>query len=276
MQPDAAGFVVSTFYHFTHLSHLDELQLELHARAAALEITGTILLAPEGINATIAGRRSGIESFLTVLGRDPRFVGLTTKESSASGPPFDRLKVRLKKEIVALGRPDISPLNGVGSYVPPKEWNALISDPDTIVVDTRNHFEVRIGTFERAVDPNTRDFREFSAWAQEALSPHRHKRIAMFCTGGIRCEKATALLVAEGYENVFHLEGGILKYLEQVPEQESLWRGDCFVFDRRVALTHGLKHGSHVMCERCGEPYPKSESECPRCPTIDPTEPQPK
>lgn len=223
-------------------------------------IVGTVLLATEGINGTVAGPADGIAAFLAFLRGDPRFADLVSKESYAVEQPFQRMKVRLKREIVTLGRPEADPNKQVGAYIEPKDWNALIGRDDVILVDTRNDYEVKIGTFEGAMDPKTRTFREFPAYVRDNLDPVRHKRVAMFCTGGIRCEKATAYMLAQGFEEVYHLKGGILKYLEEVPPEQSLWRGECFVFDERVALAHGVELGMHVMCPRCGTPVLKDAS----------------
>ncbi|MCC7252821.1 rhodanese-related sulfurtransferase [Hyphomicrobium sp.] len=261
---------VTAFYNFVTLADLPTLRASLLAAASEHGIKGTILIAPEGINATIAGPDEGIRRMLAWLRADARFAGLASKESYADEIPFGRLKVRIKREIVTLRRPEADPSQQVGTYVKPEHWNALIEDPDVIVIDTRNAYEVGIGTFKRAVDPATRAFSEFPDFVAANLDPARHKRIAMFCTGGIRCEKASSYLVSQGFPEVYHLEGGILKYLETIPSEESLWQGECFVFDERVALEHGVKPGSHVMCRHCGYPV-AAEGEsahaphCPRC-----------
>lgn len=208
-------------------------------------LRGTLLLAEEGINGTIAGTAEAVEELLDELARGPLFEGrlgdLRLRRSSAATMPFRRMKVKLKQEIVTLGRPDVDPSERVGTYVEPEDWNTLIRDPETLVIDARNRFEFELGTFERATDPETRKFSQFPGFVARALDPARHRRIAMFCTGGIRCEKASSLLLAEGFAEVYHLKGGILRYLEEVPAEESLWRGECFVFDERVALGHGLR-----------------------------------
>ena len=220
-------------------------------------ICGTLLLAREGINGTIAGAPDALPAFLAFLRDLPGLSEIEVKHSTASEQPFYRMKVRLKKEIVTMGVPDIDPNRSVGTYVAPKDWNALISDPDTIVIDTRNDYETAIGMFEGAVDPETESFRDFPAWA-EAFKARQHnapaRRIAMYCTGGIRCEKSTALMKEMGFEEVYHLQGGILKYLEDVPEAESLWKGQCFVFDQRVSVGHGLAEGGLAQCFACRRP----------------------
>ena len=220
---------------------------------------GTILLAHEGINGTIAGPDAGIESVLGWLRAKPEFAGLDVKFSLAEEPPFLRMKVRLKKEIVTLGAPEVDATNDAGTYVSPENWNELINDPDVIVVDTRNEYEVAIGTFKGAENPGTTSFRELPKWVDEHLDAARETKIAMFCTGGIRCEKSTALLKSKGYENLFHLQGGILKYLEKIPEEESLWEGECFVFDQRVSVKHGLIPGKYDLCHACRMPIDAHE-----------------
>jgi UPF0176 protein len=241
----AMPFKVAALYQFAALPDFRELRDPLRALAAGLEIKGTVLLAQEGINGTVAGVDDGIDAFVHALQHGPLFGGrldnLELKFSTATEMPFQRLKVRLKKEIVTLGDTAVDPTQLVGTYVEPSDWNALISAPDTLVIDTRNAFEVAMGTFEGAIDPNIKSFGQFKAFAAEKLDPAKHRKIAMFCTGGIRCEKASAYLLARGFDEVYHLKGGILRYLEGVPEQDSRWRGECFVFDERVALGHGLR-----------------------------------
>lgn len=251
---------VTAFYKFVAVADPSALREDLRAFAGARGIKGTILIAPEGINGTVAGADSGIRELLAHLRADPRFADLVSKESCADAPPFGRLKVRLKREIVTLRRPEADPTERVGTYVPPDEWNALISDPDVLVLDTRNAYEVAIGTFRRAVDPETRTFGEFPDFVDAHLDPARHTRVAMFCTGGIRCEKASAYLLAKGFPEVYHLEGGILKYLETVAPEDSLWQGACFVFDERVALEHSVTPGTHVMCRACGAPVAEGDA----------------
>jgi UPF0176 protein len=236
---------VAALYQFAALPDFRELREPLRALAAGLGIKGSVLLAHEGINGTVAGGDEGIDAFVRELQNGPLFSGrldnLELKFSSAAEMPFQRLKVRLKKEIVTLGDTAVDPTQRVGTYVEPSDWNELISAPDTLVIDTRNAFEVAMGTFEGAIDPGIRSFGQFKKFAAEKLDPAKHRKIAMFCTGGIRCEKASAYLLAQGFDEVYHLRGGILRYLEGVPEQESRWRGECFVFDERVALGHGLR-----------------------------------
>jgi len=231
---------VSAFYKFTPLPHVEALRAPLLASCRADGIKGTILLAPEGMNGTIAGEPDALARVMAFIRSLPDFADLESKESHAEDMPFQRMKVRLKKEIVTMGVPGIDPQRLVGSYVAPEEWNALISDPDVLVIDTRNGFEYEAGTFRGAVDPGTRSFGEFPAYVARELAREKTRRIAMFCTGGIRCEKATSYMRQQGFENVFHLKGGILKYLETVPAAESLWQGACFVFDEREGLGHGL------------------------------------
>lgn len=233
---------ISAFYHFAPLPDYEALRQPLLETAEAAGVRGSILLANEGVNGTIAGTEEGIAEVVAWLRSDPRLAGLQEKASWAERIPFARLKVRLKREIVSLGVEGIDPTRQVGSYVAPQDWNALISDPDVLVIDTRNDYEVAFGTFEGASSPDTRSFRAFPDWLRrqrdEASAP---RKVAMFCTGGIRCEKATALLLSEGFEEVYHLDGGILNYLEKVPQENSLWRGDCFVFDERIAVDHTLR-----------------------------------
>jgi UPF0176 protein len=245
---------VAAFYQFAALSDFRELREPLRALAASLGIRGSVLLAHEGINGTVAGHDEAIDAFVGELQYGCLFNGrldnLELKFSTAELMPFQRLKVRLKKEIVTLGDSAVDPTRRVGAYVEPEDWNALISAPDTLVIDTRNAFEVAMGTFEGAIDPGIKSFGQFREFATQKLDPAKHRKIAMFCTGGIRCEKASAYLLAHGFDEVYHLKGGILRYLEGVPENESRWRGECFVFDERVALGHGLREqktgdGSH-------------------------------
>lgn len=254
--------VVAAFYKFVRLDDLTELQESIRSICAEQGLCGTILLAEEGINGTIAGSRSGIDAVLGDLRSDPRLIDLEHKESLAECPPFDRLKVRLKQEIVPLGVPTVNPADRAGVYVEPQQWNQLISDPNVLVLDTRNDYEVAIGTFQGAENPQTQAFRQFPEYAQQ-LDPDRHPKIAMFCTGGIRCEKASAYLLSQGFPEVYHLKGGILKYLEEVPAAESLWQGECFVFDQRVAVTHGLEIGSYDACRACGRPIAESDKALP-------------
>jgi UPF0176 protein len=236
---------VAALYQFAALPDFRELREPLRAFCAGLGLKGSILLAAEGINGTVAGSDDGIDALIAELQQGALFGGrlnhLELKFSRAEAMPFGRMKVRLKKEIVSLGEPAADPTLQVGIYVDPADWNALIASPDMLVIDTRNAFEVAIGTFEGALDPGIASFGQFRNFVAQQLDPAKHKKIAMFCTGGIRCEKASSLLLAEGFAEVYHLTGGILKYLEEVPEAESRWRGECFVFDERVALGHGLR-----------------------------------
>jgi UPF0176 protein len=247
-------FVVVTLYKFVDLPDFIDLQKPIQDCCKNNQIMGTLLLAKEGINGTIAGSREGIDGVLTFLRTEKRFADLEHKESYADTIPFYRMKVRLKKEIVTLGAPGVNPNKLVGTYITPEQWNALLADPEVTVIDTRNSYEVDIGTFKNAQNPSTKSFREFPAYVRKNLDPKKHKKIAMFCTGGIRCEKASSFMLSEGFENVFHLQGGILKYLEQIPVHESQWEGECFVFDNRVVVTHGLKQGSYQQCFGCRHP----------------------
>jgi UPF0176 protein len=248
------SFVVVAFYKFVALSDCQTLRQWLVDRCTQLDIKGTILLATEGINGTIAGSRSNIDAILSELRHQPQFTDLDWKESFAESPPFDRLKVKIKLEIVTLGFPEIDPATQVGTYVSPEDWNALISDPDVTVIDTRNEFEVAIGSFEGAENPRTRSFRDFPKFVQQTLNPATHRKVALFCTGGIRCEKASAYLLSQGFPEVYHLKGGILKYLETVPAEESLWNGQCFVFDQRISVEHRLTPVPYQLCSKCGQP----------------------
>lgn len=224
-------------------------------------VKGTLLLANEGINGTISGSQEGIETVLAFLNQDDRLAGATYKLSYHDENPFQRTKVKLKKEIVTMGVEGIDPNQVVGTYVKPKDWNALISDPDVLLVDTRNDYEIEIGTFENAVNPNTENFRQFPDYVKKNLDKNKHKKVAMFCTGGIRCEKSTAYMKEQGFEEVYHLEGGILKYLEEVPATETMWKGECFVFDNRVAVNHDLERGSYDQCYACRFPITEEEKQ---------------
>ncbi|MBD1880917.1 MULTISPECIES: rhodanese-related sulfurtransferase [unclassified Coleofasciculus] len=255
--------VVVAFYKFVKLPDFADKQDPLLSHCKRQGIRGTILLAAEGINGTIAGSREAIDSVLSFLRSDPRLVDLEHKESYADSPPFDRMKVRLKKEIVTLGLPEIDPSDRVGTYVSPQAWNELISDPEVTIIDTRNDYEVTIGTFKRAQNPKTASFRQFPTYVRNNLDPSKHKKVALFCTGGIRCEKATSFMMAQGFQEVYHLKGGILKYLEEVPPEDSLWQGECFVFDQRVAVREGLEIGTHEMCPRCGHPISEADQTSP-------------
>lgn len=247
-------YTIAALYHFTRFDDPAALRARLLKATAAHGITGTLLLAREGINGTIAGSRVGIDAILEVIRSLPGCADLEWKESSSAEPPFGRMKVRLKKEIVTMGQPDVDPTAAVGRYVDPAEWNDLIASDDVAIIDTRNDYEVAIGTFEGAIDPETKSFGEFPAWWEANKDRFHNKRVAMFCTGGIRCEKSTNYLMSQGVEEVFHLKGGILKYLEEVPAQESSWNGECFVFDGRVSVGHGLQEGPHVLCHACRRP----------------------
>lgn len=246
--------IVAALYHFTRLPDPAALRAPLLATATRHGVKGSLLLAGEGINGTVAGPREGIDALLARIRALPGCADLEWKEATAATMPFGRMKVRLKREIVTMGQPDIDPLARVGHYVLARDWNALISDPDVAVIDTRNDYEISIGTFQGAVDPQTRSFGEFPAWWQANKDRFHNKRVAMFCTGGIRCEKSTNYLLGQGVKDVFHLKGGILKYLEEVPQDESLWQGQCFVFDERVSVGHGLTPGPHHFCRACRRP----------------------
>ena len=271
-------YVVAAFYKFVPLKNLSELKNYLYNLCKDSDIFGTILLAPEGINGTIAGTQTSIKNIFNWFRDQSRFCGLEVKYSKDTSIPFHRLKVRLKKEIVTMGKRSVNPSATVGTYVQPKDWNSLIKKQNTVIIDTRNHYEVEIGTFNNALNPKTNSFREFPAWVTSTLEKmpdiNKKSRIAMFCTGGIRCEKATSYLKEQGYQNVFHLEGGILKYFEDVSGKENLWKGECFVFDNRVSLKKNLEPGEYSMCHACRMPIADTDlaSEnyspglhCPKC-----------
>lgn len=271
-------YLTAAFYKFVELPDFTALKAPLLACCEANQVKGIILLATEGINSTIAGPAAGVHAVLAYLRRDPRLADLQHKEAWSNKPPFYRMKVRLKQEIVTMGVPDISPTHMAGTYVKPADWNALISDPEVVVVDTRNDYEVGIGTFAGALNPDIKSFAQLPNWVAQApaLNPSNGKKpkVAMFCTGGIRCEKSTALLRAQGFDEVYHLEGGILKYLETVPETQSLWHGQCFVFDERVSVGHGLVPGQHGLCRACRQPLEEADLaspwfeagvSCPKC-----------
>jgi len=283
-EPHPPAYTVAALYRFVRVDEPPALRDTLHERMTRARLTGTLLVAPEGINGTIAGPNKTLRSFVADLQRDPRFADLDVKWSSATDAPFRKTRVRLKKEIVTLGVPDLDPrdADATGTYVEPRDWNALLDDPAVTVIDTRNDYEVAIGTFDTAtgpaVNPDTPDFRSFPAFAADKLDPATHKKVAMFCTGGIRCEKSTALLKARGFAEVYHLRGGVLRYLEEVPGPESRWRGACFVFDRRVAVTRSaegeLLETDHELCFACGWPTTPDDRAhasyvagvaCPRC-----------
>ena len=267
-------FVVCALYRFVRLEDYQALRDPLQALLTQHGIRGTLLLAPEGINGTVAGSRTGIDTLRAWLDRDTRLAGIDCKESFADVMPFKRTKVRLKREIVTLDVAGIDPNRDAGTYVEPAEWNALISDPEILLIDSRNDYEVRVGSFRNAVNPNTSSFREFPAFVESQLNRERHKKIAMFCTGGIRCEKSTAYLKQQGFEEVFHLKGGILKYLEVVKQEDSLWEGECFVFDERITVNHALQPGQYRQCHACRMPLSPTEVadsryehgvSCPHC-----------
>lgn len=256
---------VAALYHFTRFEDRDAVRAALVKACTDADIKGTLLVAREGLNGTIAGSDEGIGAILAFIGTLPGCADFDHKLSRAATMPFKRMKVRLKAEIVTMGQPDIDPLETVGHYVAPEDWNALIADPDTIVIDTRNDYEVALGTFRGAVDPETRSFREFPDWFRnhrDALLDGK-KKVAMFCTGGIRCEKSTAFLKAEGIDDVYHLKGGILKYLETVPQARSMWDGECFVFDERVSVGHGLALGQAQLCAACNKPVSADDRASP-------------
>jgi UPF0176 protein len=255
--------VVAALYRFAALPDFVALKDPLYQLMIEHEVRGTLLLAKEGINGTIAGSRQGIDRILDWLKSDPRFANLEAKESYVDTPPFYRTKVKLKKEIVTMGVEGIDPKDIVGTYVEPADWNALIADPEVLVLDTRNKYEVDIGSFENAINPETDSFRELPAYVEKHLDPVKHKKVAMFCTGGIRCEKSTAFLKRQGFNEVYHLKGGILKYLEEVPETESKWRGECFVFDNRVTVNHQLEKGQYDQCHACRRPITEDDKQSP-------------
>lgn len=246
--------IVASFYHFTHFEDPAVLREPLLDQLSSHDLRGTVLLAPEGFNGTLASSRTDVDSALEVLRALPNSMALEHKESYAETMPFYRLKVRLKKEIVTMGVPGVDPSAKVGTYVAPKDWNDLITDPETIVIDARNDFEIQIGTFEGAINPKTNSFGELPQWLEEHRAELVNKKVAMFCTGGIRCEKATSYLKGRGIEDVFHLKGGILQYLENIPESDSRWHGECFVFDGRVSVKHDLRLGDYELCHACRSP----------------------
>jgi UPF0176 protein len=267
-------FTVCALYQFVRLDDFEAFRTPLRELMVELEVKGTILLALEGLNGTISGSKASIDGVIQFLQDDGRFDNLEIKFSHSEATPFKRLKVKLKKEIVTLGVEHVNPLSSVGTYIDPQDWNALISDPDVVLIDTRNNYEYEIGSFKGAINPNTETFREFPTYTKDNLEQYRGKKVAMFCTGGIRCEKSTAYLKSQGFDTVYHLHGGILKYLEEVDEDQSLWQGECFVFDDRVAVKHNLEQGQYDQCHACRYPitdedkqhphYEKGVS-CPRC-----------
>ena len=266
--------VVAAFYKFAKLPDFKQLQAPFLEFCLSVNINGTILLAEEGVNGTVAGSRGSIDSLMAFLKTEPRLHDIDHKESFTNELPFDRMKVKLKKEIVPLGVSTVDPNELVGTYVSAEDWNELISDPEMIIVDTRNDYEVDIGTFKNAIDPKTKRFRDFPAFVSDNLNPDKHKKVAMFCTGGIRCEKASSYMLQQGFKEVFHLKGGILKYLEKIPADKSLWDGECFVFDQRIAVGNGLIVGDHEQCYACRHPVSPQDREsskfrlgvsCPYC-----------
>jgi UPF0176 protein len=271
-------YLTTAMYHFVSLPHFKTLREPLLQFCISREIKGTFLLADEGINGTVAGTEKSILELLGFLKNDSLFEGnfknLSHKESWSNKHPFYRMKVKLKKEIVTLGVPGVSPTKMVGQYVKPQDWNSIISDPEVILIDTRNDYEYAIGSFKNAINPETQTFREFPEYVKTHFDPKKHKKVAMFCTGGIRCEKASSFMMSEGFDEVYHLEGGILKYLEEVKPEESLWQGECFVFDQRVAIKHGLEVGDYDQCYACRYPLSKDDIKseqytpgisCPHC-----------
>lgn len=258
-----AQIVVCALYKFAPLDDCVALQQPLLHKCQQEGLKGTILLAAEGINGTLAGTRRGIDALLDYLKSDPRLADLEHKEAFDSGVPFYRMKVKLKKEIVSMGVDGIDPNEQVGVYVEPQDWNDLLQDPDVLVLDTRNDYEVGIGTFEGAVNPGTTTFRQFPDYVQRQHDPAKQKKVAMFCTGGIRCEKASAYMLRQGFDEVYHLKGGILKYLETVPAEHSQWRGECFVFDNRVAVDHALNKGQYDQCHGCRRPITEADKRSP-------------
>jgi UPF0176 protein len=274
MPQDQSQIVVCALYKFVTLEKFQDLRQPLLKVMEYNNIRGTLLLASEGINGTVASSRKGIDALITWFEKDDRLQHIVTKESFEAENPFYRTKVKLKKEIVTMGVEGIDPKQVVGTYVKPQDWNALISDPDVVLVDTRNDYEVKVGTFEGALNPDTTTFREFPQYVSDNLDPSTNKKVAMFCTGGIRCEKSTAYLKEQGFEEVYHLEGGILKYLEEVPEEDTMWQGECFVFDNRVTVNHQLEKGQYNQCHACRLPITKEEQtsdkylegiSCPNC-----------
>ncbi|MCK7459721.1 oxygen-dependent tRNA uridine(34) hydroxylase TrhO [Idiomarina aminovorans] len=267
-------YICAALYKFVELNDYKELRQPLYQTLITNDVKGTLLLAREGINGTICGTREGIDNVLDYLRSDERFADIEHKESPSDEQAFYRTKVKLKKEIVTLGVDWVDPKSSVGTYVDPEKWNDLIADPEVLVIDTRNEYEYAVGTFEGAINPKTDTFREFPEYVKEHLNPQKHKKVAMFCTGGIRCEKSTAYLKEQGFDEVYHLKGGILKYLEMMPEDNSRWNGECFVFDQRVTVKHGLEPGEYDQCYACRMPITQEEMRsehyqkgvsCPHC-----------
>ncbi len=266
--------VVCALYKFVSLPDYQQLRQPLFDVMEKNDVRGTLLLAREGINGTVAGSRTGIDTLINWLKSEPRLAELDYKESYTDIPPFNRTKVKLKKEIVTMGVEGIDPKRVVGTYISPKDWNKLISDPEVLLIDTRNDYEYQVGTFKNAINPNTESFREFPQYIKDHLDPEKHKKVAMFCTGGIRCEKSTAYLKEQGFDEVYHLKGGILKYLEDIPSEETLWEGECFVFDERVTVNHHLEKGQYDQCHACRMPITEADKtslmyevgvSCPHC-----------
>ena len=266
-----APFTIAALYRFATFPDPDRLARELRAVCAELQTCGTLIIATEGINGTVAGSDDAIAALIAHIRTFPGCADLDVKYATAADAPFARMKVKVKREIVTLGAGELDPANQAGHHLDPDAWNALIADPDTVVIDTRNAYEVSVGSFAGAIDPGTRSFGDFPAWfdgfAQKLRDEGRTPKIAMFCTGGIRCEKSTALVRARGFDHVYHLRGGILRYLEEMPESQSRWQGECYVFDERVAVGHGLKSGSHDLCRACGLPHRRDEDHA--CPARD-------
>lgn len=257
------NYTVAAFYKFVPITDLATKKSQILASCREEDIKGTIILAEEGINGTIAGSDSALTAILEQLRKIPNLENLEHKESKSQKQPFARLKVKIKQEIVTIGVPDANPNQQVGTYVDPQDWNQIISDPEVVVIDTRNDYEVKLGSFQGASNPKTESFREFPEYAANHLDPQEHPKVAMFCTGGIRCEKASSYLLSQGFKEVYHLKGGILKYLENVPSEESMWEGECFVFDERVAVKEGLKSGSYDLCYACGHPISEADKNSP-------------
>ncbi len=257
------AYVVCALYKFVTFKNYQAFRQPLLDALLSHKIKGTLLLANEGINGTVAGSKESIEALLTWFEQQPNLASISYKLSYSDREPFKRTKVKLKKEIVTMGVEGIDPNQVVGTYVKPKDWDALINDPEVLLVDTRNDYEVAVGTFKNAVNPKTESFREFPDYVKKHLKPEKHKKVAMFCTGGIRCEKSTAYLKEQGFEDVFHLQGGILKYLEEVPKQESSWQGECFVFDDRVTVDHDLQPGNYDQCNACRLPISEADKQSP-------------
>lgn len=268
------SYIVCAMYKFVALENYQSIRQPLLQLMKDNQVCGTLLLAHEGINGTVSGTRESIDLLLSWLEKQPGLDSIVVKESLTTDKPFKRTKVKLKKEIVTMGIEDIDPRKVVGTYVEPKDWNDLINDPDVLLVDTRNDYEYQVGSFKNAVNPNTTSFREFPDYVKDNLSPNKHKKVAMFCTGGIRCEKSTAYMKQQGFDEVYHLKGGILKYLEEVPKEQTTWQGECFVFDDRVTVDHDLKPGQYAQCNACRMPITDEDQQselfergvsCPHC-----------